>query len=141
MPAPAIYFPAVARVAAAVVATSALAAPPASAQSLEQLLLSSPWCSSSYNQITGTSRSKRYLFRRDGSYSTGSGAESHNSGPSGSVGSQSRGNGGGRWGVQNNVLFMGEGYGQAQPVNLRVNRNSNGYPIIVADGIEYRMCP
>ena len=35
---------------------------------------------------------------------------------------------------------MSEGPGALQPVQTLLKRNSNGYPVIVADGIEYSQC-
>lgn len=116
---------------------TAFIAPSAEAQgqNLQQLLLSSPWCTFSYNKITGASDSKRYRFFNNGRYSTGSNAETYSSGAYGSVAGQSRGNGGGQWGVQGNMLII-----NGDAVNVRVKRNSNGYAVIVADGVEYSQC-
>ena len=57
----------------------------------------------------------------------------------GSVYSQSSGGGTARWQVRGGQLYLdgGEGF---QQVPLSVSRNSNGYPIITADGKEYSQC-
>ena len=104
-----------------------------------ELLLSSAWCTFSYSKVSGASNAKRYAFRADGTYALGSRAESGSSGPYGSVASQRDGQGGGRWRVQNGELFMSEG-GPFEQVPTVLKRNSNGYPIIVADGVEYSQC-
>ena len=59
--------------------------------------------------------------------------------PNGSVYSQSQGGQTARWQVQGGRLFVDLGAGP-QPVALSVARNSNGYPIITADGTEYSQC-
>ncbi|HUP94394.1 MAG TPA: hypothetical protein VM164_05755 [Burkholderiales bacterium] len=104
-----------------------------------ELLLSSAWCSFSYNKTTGYSSSKRVSFSPDGRYSSGARREGGSSGPQGSVYSQSDGSGGGRWRIERGELYMSEG-GGFEHVQTLVTRNNNGYPIIVADGIEYSQC-
>ena len=106
----------------------------------ENLLLSSAWCTFSYNQTTGYSSSKRIQFYRNGTYSMGSQAEGYSSGRSGSFASQNNSGGDGRWKVTGGELYISEGYGQLEYVNTVVKRNSSGYPIIVADGVEYSQC-
>lgn len=105
-----------------------------------QLLLSSAWCSFSYNQISGTSKTTRARFFANGTYSFGNQRESQSSGPYGSVYGQSGGGGGGRWQVKGGELYMSEGGGLPEHVQTVLKRNSNGYPIIVADGVEYSQC-
>lgn len=105
-----------------------------------KLLLSSTWCSFSYNKISGTTKTTRARFHANGTYAFGNQRESLSSGQYGSVYGQSGGNGGGRWQVQGGELYMGEGDGPLEPVHTVLKRNSNGYPIIVADGVEYMQC-
>jgi hypothetical protein len=107
---------------------------------LSRLLLSGAWCSFSYNKTSGYSKTTRYEFFGNGTYREGSRGEGGSSGPYGSIASQSGGSASGRWGVQNGMLFMAEGYGQLQPVQTQVYTNSAGYPIIRGDGIEYSRC-
>jgi hypothetical protein len=105
-----------------------------------QLLLSSAWCSFSYNQISGTTRTTRAKFHANGTYAFGNQRESLSSGQYGSVYGQGGGGGGGRWQVKGGELYMGEGDGPLEPVQTVLKRNSKGYPIIVADGVEYMQC-
>lgn len=105
-----------------------------------QLLLSSAWCSFSYNKISGTTKTTRAQFYANGSYSFGNQRESQSSGQYGSVYGQSGGDGGGRWQVKGGELYMGEDGEPLEPVQTMLKRNSNGYPIIVADGVEYMQC-
>src|SRR5450759_1609439 len=107
---------------------------------LSRLLLSGAWCSFSYNKISGYSKTTRYEFLGNGTYRQGRRGEGGSSGPYGSIARQSGASAGGRWGVQNGVLFMAEGYGQMQPVQTQVYTNSAGYPIIRGDGVEYPRC-
>lgn len=105
----------------------------------DKLLLSSAWCSFSYNKISGTTKTTRARFYSNGTYGFGNQRESQSSGQYGSVYGQSGGGGGGRWQVKGGELYMGEG-GALEGVQTVLKRNSNGYPVIVADGIEYTQC-
>lgn len=121
-------------------------APPAAPQGagtdqLSQLLLSSAWCSFSYNKTTGASSSSRYQFFRNGTWGMGARGETYNSGPNGTVAGQSDSGGSGQWAVKNGTLWLSETGGALQPVDgFSVTRNSNGSPIINADGREFSMC-
>jgi len=118
---------------------------------LSQLLLGSPWCSFQYSQTSGRTSTSRYTFLPDGTVSFGTNTEGGTTnqsgggtvnlggGATGSVYSQSKGGGRLRWKVQQGMLHLDDGKG-FQPVALRVTRNSNGYPIITADGTEYSQC-
>jgi hypothetical protein len=106
----------------------------------DKLLLSSAWCSFSYNKISGTTKTTRARFYANGTYGFGNQRESQSSGQYGSVYGQSGGGGGGRWQVKGGELYMGEGGGPLVGVQTVLKRNSNGYPIIVADGVEYMQC-
>jgi hypothetical protein len=103
------------------------------------LLLSSAWCTFKYNKVSGYSNSKRVTFNPNGMWFVGSRGEGGSSGRYGSIASQSDASGGGRWKVERGELFMSEG-GQLEHVQTLVKRNNNGYPVIVADGIEYSQC-
>jgi hypothetical protein len=105
-----------------------------------ELLLSSPWCTFKYNQTTGYSNTTRVRFNKDGTYSTGGRAEGGSSGKYGSHASQSDSKSAGQWKVLKGELYISEGYGQLNPVRTVVKKNSNGYPIILADGVEYSQC-
>lgn len=109
---------------------------------ISRLLISSAWCSFHYNQHTGSSSSERFAFFANGSWSTGSRAETYNSGANGTVAGQSDGSGGGRWEVRDGQLWMSS---YANPVlqpliGWRVTQNSSGYPIINYNGKEYSSC-
>lgn len=105
-----------------------------------QLLLSSAWCSFAYSQISGATTTTRARFFANGTYSFGNQRESVSSGSAGSVYGRGGGASGGRWRVINGELYMGEDGDSLEPVRTVVKRNSNGYPIIVADGVEYMQC-
>jgi hypothetical protein len=120
-------------------------------QQLAQLLLSSPWCSLTYSQTSGRSSTIRSVFTPDGllSVSTnseggtvnqhGGGMVALGGGGTGSVYSQQAGATQARWTIQGGLLYLDFGQGP-QPQMLQITRNSNGYPIITADGREYSQC-
>ena len=112
----------------------------AQGMTLGGLLTATPWCSFSYNKVTGYSNTTRFQFFSDGNYVTGGRSEGHSSGPGGTFGSQHDNRAGGRWQLQGSVLYMTRGNELQEPVNLVVRQNSNGSPIIVADGVEYVPC-
>jgi hypothetical protein len=89
---------------------------------------------------SGTTRTTRAKFHANGTYAFGNQRESLSSGQYGSVYGQGGGGGGGRWQVKGGELYMGEGDGPLEPVQTVLKRNSKGYPIIVADGVEYMQC-
>lgn len=111
---------------------------PADAQ-LRQLLVSSAWCSFHYNKITGATNQSRAVFLPDGTLRLGTDAQTYSSGASGSVAGQYQTGTGMRWAVQNGRLLVDSGEGP-QDLNLQVNRNSAGNPILVAGGKEYAAC-
>jgi hypothetical protein len=131
------------------------AAPPSGGspqdRQLTQLLLSSAWCSFSYNQTSGTTKTSRSQFQPNGVLVIGTNAEGGTTnqngggtvdlggGATGSVYGQSRGGQQARWQVQGGQLFIDLGQGM-QMVPLSITRNSNGYPIITANGSEYSQC-
>lgn len=104
-----------------------------------ELLLSSAWCTFSYNKTSGYSGSKRVTFSPGGSYAVGSRSEGGSSGRAGSMASQRDEESGGRWRVQNGELYLSEG-GEFEHVQTVLKRNSNGHAVIVAEGIEYSQC-
>jgi hypothetical protein len=108
-------------------------------RNLRQLLTRSAWCAFSYNQVSGTSTKQRVAFAPDGTASVNGGAETYNSGANGSYAGQSENGGTVRWKVENARLFMDQGQGFGD-VGLTIQKNSNGYPILKADGREYMMC-
>ena len=117
-----------------------LLAGPAHAGGLSNnLMLSSAWCTFKYNKTSGSSSSRRMTFNQNGTYSVSSRAESGSSGKAGSTASESSASGGGQWKVQGGELYMSEG-GPLEHVATVLKRNNNGYPIIIAEGVEYSQC-
>ncbi|MBX7099077.1 MAG: hypothetical protein K1X89_15305 [Myxococcaceae bacterium] len=112
----------------------------AGADPMTKLLLSSAWCSFSYNKVSGTTRTERFVFSPNGTWSNAARGETYNSGPNGSVAGQHDSGGGGRWEVRGGVVWMSEGDGPLAPVPGSVTTNSNGYPIITSNGREYSSC-
>lgn len=116
---------------------------------LARLLISSDWCSFSYSGGGGGYNSSgsyghtstaRIHLSPDGSFSRSANSESSSSNAYGSVAGQG-GNGSRRqWQVRSGVLCISGGNGSMQPVKLAVTKNSNGYPIITANGTGYTQC-
>ena len=104
------------------------------------LLLSGAWCTFTYNQTTGYSNTTRVRFNKNGTYSTGGRAEGGTIGQYGSYAGQSESGSNGKWKVVKGELYLSEGNGQLGLVRTVIKKNSNGYPIIVADGVEYSQC-
>lgn len=124
-------------------AAKAVAAPARAkgqAQGLAALLLSSPWCHFSYNKVSGRSSQERVVFRADGTWDSGSRRETYSSGVHGTVAGQSDRSSGGRWKVQGSRLLLSEGAGALEDASLKISKNSNGHPILNADGKEYSQC-
>jgi hypothetical protein len=108
---------------------------------LTQLMLSSAWCSFSYNKISGASSTTRFQFFRDGTWSNGGRAESYNSGANGSYAGQTDSANRGRWEVRDEQLYMSSPQNpQLQLVQGSMTRNSSGSPIITTGGREYSAC-
>lgn len=119
--------------------TSAVKAP-SGKDKLTELLLSSPWCHFRYNKSADTTRQERVVFRRDGTWDSGSRGEIYSSGAAGTAHVQSDAASGGRWSVKGSVLLLSQGGGPLEDAALSVSRNSNGYPILNAGGKEYSSC-
>ncbi len=107
---------------------------------LSTLLLSSSWCSFSYNKFSGASHQERVSFRSNGSWDSGARAESYSSGAAGTVAGQTDSSSGGRWQVKGSSLLMSRGGAPLEDTGLSVTRNSNGYPILNTGGKEYSSC-
>ncbi|HEY3276427.1 MAG TPA: hypothetical protein VGJ94_07380 [Syntrophorhabdaceae bacterium] len=107
---------------------------------LADLLTTTPWCSFKYNKTTGYSSTTRYQFFRDGRYTTGAKNEGHSSGVAGNFSSQRNRTSGGNWQLKGNALFVTANGVMQEPVYLSVKQNSNGMPIIIADGVEFVPC-
>ncbi len=119
---------------------AAAAATPTGSDSLSKMLLSSAWCYFRYNQHAGTTKQERVVFRADGTWVSGAQGEIYSSGMHGTAHGQSNSSSGGRWQAKGGSLRLSEGPGALQDVGLKVTRNSNGYPILNADGKEYSQC-
>lgn len=108
---------------------------------LSQLLLSSAWCSFTYNKVSGTSSQTRVRYFPNGTWSMGGQTETYNSGANGTVSGQYGSNNGGLWEVRNGQLWGSYGNAPLELVQpFSVTRNSNGYPIINSLGKEYSSC-
>jgi hypothetical protein len=125
---------------AAALLAAPLALPALAGGVTNELMLSSAWCTFTYNKTTGYSNTKRVAFAPNGAWFSGARGEGGSSGANGSVYSQRDSRAGGAWKVQRGELYMSEGGAPLEPVQTLVKRNSNGYPIIVADGVEYSQC-
>jgi hypothetical protein len=92
-----------------------------------QLLLSTGWCSFSYNQATGTTRTSKGYFRQDGTLVMNTGAETYSSGYGGTVAGQYGGGSTMRWRLQDLRLYVDDGSGMGfQDVNASLTQNSGG---------------
>lgn len=107
---------------------------------LAQLLLSGPWCRMSFNKTTGYSNRVRIVFHANGTYSQSDRATGYSSGSGGDFASQHDSRVAGRWAVKNEVLYITEGNGPFEQVDLRVKLNSNGHPILVTEAGEHVRC-
>jgi hypothetical protein len=126
-------------------AATLVAAPLASAAAqtdaeIRQVLLSSAWCSFTYNKVSGASRTERAQFSPQGTLVVSSGAESYSSGRSGSVAGQSTGGATYFWKVERGDVHLSEDRFSWRAVGLEGKRNSNGSIILTADGKEYAQC-
>lgn len=107
---------------------------------LSRLLLSSSWCWIRY--ASGNSYTQKVRFSPNGSWQDFSESDISVNNQYAQVTAQATGNrqGGGRWAVRGGQFFLSEGDGPLEPVPLSVSYNSNGYPLITADGREYSQC-
>ena len=104
-----------------------------------QLLTGSAWCSFTYNKVSGTSTTRKVVFRPDGVMTINGGAETYSSGYGGTYSGQSASSGALRWKLENLRLYVDQG-GGFQDIGLNASRNSNGSVILQAEGREYSMC-
>jgi hypothetical protein len=106
-----------------------------------QILMSSAWCSFTYNKVSGTSATRRVVLRPDGIMTVNGGAETYSSGNGGTVAGQSSNGSTMRWKYEGLRLYLDDGSGAGfQDVGLTASRNSNGSIILMAAGREYAMC-
>jgi hypothetical protein len=112
---------------------------PAGNDQLSRLLLSSNWCWLRYSN--GNSYTQKVHFNANGTWQDFSESDIY-SNNYGTV-AQATGNrtNGGQWAVKGGQFYLSSPENpQLVPVPLTITRNSNGYPIITADGREYSMC-
>ncbi|MFT3711782.1 MAG: hypothetical protein QM817_29440 [Archangium sp.] len=112
---------------------------PAGNDQLSRLLLSSNWCWLRYSN--GNSYTQKVHFNANGTWSDNSESDIY-SNNYGTV-AQATGNrtNGGQWAVKGGQFYLSSPENpQLVPVPLNITRNSNGYPIITANGREYSMC-
>ena len=110
-------------------------------QQATQILMNNAWCSFTYNKVSGTSTTRRVVFRNDGVMSINGGAETYSAGYGGTYAGQSSNASAMLWKLENLRLFVddrsGAGY---QDIGLTSSTNSNGSIILKAQGQEYAMC-
>lgn len=106
-----------------------------------QLLTSSAWCAFSYSKFSGTTSTRKVIFKPNGILLVFDGAETYSSGYGGTHAGQSASSGSMRWKLRNLRLYIDQGDGTGfQDANLTAEKNSSGWPILHADGREYSMC-
>ena len=103
--------------------------------------MNSAWCAFTYNKVSGTSATRRVVFRADGVMSINGGAETYSSGYGGTYAGQSRNANAMLWKLENLRVLVddrsGVGY---QDIGLSSTTNSNGSIILKTQGKEYAMC-
>lgn len=108
-------------------------------QQARQILMQTAWCSFTYNKISGTSTTRKVVFRPDGVMTVNGGAETYSAGYGGTYSSQSNSGNSARWKLENLRLYLDGGNG-FQDIGMQATTNSNGSVILHADGREYSMC-
>ncbi|CAN5155001.1 hypothetical protein BH11PSE11_BH11PSE11_32590 [soil metagenome] len=106
-----------------------------------QVLVRSAWCSFTYNKVSGSSSTRKVVFRPDGIMTVNGGGETYSSGYGGTYASQTNTAGTMLWKLENLRLYIdprdGSGF---QDIGLTATTNSNGSIILRAVGREYSMC-
>ena len=102
--------------------------------------MSSNWCYLRY--ASGNTYTQKVHFNADGSWNDFSESDIYVNNSNGYAQSTGNHQSGGQWAVKGNVLYISNPPETPQmvPMQLTVTRNSNGYPIINADGKEYSQC-
>ena len=107
----------------------------------KRVLTGSAWCSFTYNKTSGTSTTRKVIFRPDGVMTVNGGAETYSSGYGGTVAGQSSSANAMLWKLENLRLYVDQRDGAGfQDIGLTATKNSNGYVILHAGGREYSMC-
>ena len=114
---------------------------------LHDFLVSTAWCSFSYSGgstytggSAGTTRTTRVVFAPNGTVSETRNGETTTSGDVGQTYGSSSGGQQGRWKVEGGQLLLSSDGMQWAPQALKIERNSNGYPIVTSGGREYMTC-
>lgn len=122
-------------------ATELIASSTAQDAQARQVLTHNAWCSFTYNKVSGTSTTRKVVFRPDGVMTVNGGAETYSAGYGGTYAGQSNNANAMRWKLENLRLLVddkgGSGY---QDIGLTATANSNGAIILKAAGREYSMC-
>ena len=106
-----------------------------------QVLMNSAWCSFTYNKVSGTSTTRRVVFRPDGVMTTNGGAETYSAGSGGTYAGQSSQSNAVLWKYEGLRLYLDDGRGAGfRDAGLSATTNSNGSIILMAAGREYSMC-
>ncbi len=106
-----------------------------------QVLMNGAWCSFTYNKVSGTSTTRKVVFRPDGIMTTDGSVETYSSGYGGTYAGQSNNSNAVRWKYQGLRLYLDDGSGYGfQDVGLTATTNSNGSIILKVAGREYSMC-
>jgi hypothetical protein len=117
-------------------------AAPAGNDQLSRLLMSSAWCWLKY--ASGNTYTERIVFAANGTWSSNKESEIYGRNDYAGTSAHAVGAGGetGQWAVKGGQLYMSDPPEAPQlvPVPLQVTQNSNGYPILTADGKEYSQC-
>lgn len=109
-------------------------------QQVAQLLVSSPWCHLQYSQQMGATTTERVVFQANGRVAIGTDRESAVNNQHGVYYGRSNTGQQGHWRVENGALMLSEDGRSFAPTTLAISRNSNGYPIVTANGKEYYQC-
>ncbi len=108
---------------------------------VRQILMNNAWCSFTHNKVSGTSTTRRVVFRPDGVMSINGGVETSSSGYGGTYAGQSSNANAVLWKLENLRVLVDDrsGYGY-QDIGLTSTKNSNGSIILKTQGKEYAMC-
>lgn len=118
---------------------NAIAESPADRQ-LAQLLLSSRWCYMRYSSAMGATTTEKVAFAADGTLAVTGNRETNTSNQYGSYYGNSGDTQRAYWRVRNGQLLLSQDGSQWEGTPLSVAPNSNGAPIVTANGKEYSRC-
>jgi len=112
---------------------------------IAQLLTGNQWCTMTYSGVvgstSGTTRYERLVFRADGTGTRRTSTEWSNSNDAGAAAGQGSGGSAFTWRLDGSVLVSStDGGASWVRTPMRFSRNSNGYPIITANGKDYAIC-